>query len=651
MRLIKNVFGTGLIVAVISIAIWGCGSDSSGQQSHDLPEETSEVTYSLPATTKLISHVNEASVLAVEDDGATIVLEADSELGASLSAGDVLMFGITSQTPNGLLRKVSSKSSSPQGVVLLTDAASLPEAFEELDLRMVRSLPYEEMESYDTTLEGLEVRRYPLSLDGDASGKFEMGFDGTVLYDDDGDKDTTYDQVVADGSISFSVGVTLEAKIEWFSLKRVKVGAAVSQDGELTLTSTLPGLKFAKEVALGQMYFAPLVVGPVVITPKLELILGATGDLEVQVKASVSEHISAEAGAVFLNGIWTPYSSIDSDWNFEPPTVTASAKLKAYVGPKISLMLYGVAGPHAQVTAYVDLSADISKTPWWELYVGIEGSLGIEGEILGYELFEFQLDGIVDFRKLLAQADDSRGCVPDCSGLECGQDPVCFESCGSCGGGESCQGGQCVQGGPNCPADKDCSGLECGQDPVCFESCGSCGGGESCQDGTCEGGTYPAQGVIVYTGSDQFVTVPLGVSEVEVKLWGAGGGGHNTADGGAGGFVSGILAVTPGETLTIVVGQGGQNGESAYGGGGATDDVGNPARGGGGRSAIRRSDTELATAGGGGGAGNMQSGGAGGGKTGQQAGPGAYDTSNDGAAGGCGCQPCNAKSIPDIKLA
>jgi formylglycine-generating enzyme required for sulfatase activity len=74
----------------------------------------------------------------------------------------------------------------------------------------------------------------------------------------------------------------------------------------------------------------------------------------------------------------------------------------------------------------------------------------------------------------------------DCSGLECGPDPICGESCGTCGGGKSCQVGQCVLGSPDCPADKDCSSLECGSDPVCGESCGGCNNcGETCQLGVC----------------------------------------------------------------------------------------------------------------------------------------------------------------------
>ena len=112
------------------------------------------------------------------------------------------------------------------------------------------------------------------------------------------------------------------------------------------------------------------------------------------------------------------------------------------------------------------------------------------------------------------------------------------------------------------------------------------------------------------TGGPQPWIVPAGVTSLSVKLWGAGGGGTGYS-GGAGGFVTGTISVTPGETLTIVVGGGGaMAGGAGYGGGGSGGigsaigaGVGaNPGAGGGGRSAIiRASSTELITAGGGGG--------------------------------------------------
>ncbi len=87
--------------------------------------------------------------------------------------------------------------------------------------------------------------------------------------------------------------------------------------------------------------------------------------------------------------------------------------------------------------------------------------------------------------------------------------------------------------------------------------------------------------------------VPAGVHFIRVLLVGGGGGSGyyalntNVGSGGAGGFVQGSIPVTPGETLTIVVGAGGTAGGNNGGGG----------RG----SAIRRGSTILAAAGGGGG--------------------------------------------------
>jgi hypothetical protein len=118
-----------------------------------------------------------------------------------------------------------------------------------------------------------------------------------------------------------------------------------------------------------------------------------------------------------------------------------------------------------------------------------------------------------------------------------------------------------------------------------------------------------------YTGADQTWTVPQGVTSINVQLWGAQGGGDNyvnNATGGYGGYVNGVLTVTPGQVLTIVVGQGGikyhtqmTNGSDAtYGGGGGavtSDLYSNCGGSGGGRSAISSGGSDLVTAGGGGG--------------------------------------------------
>jgi hypothetical protein len=111
-----------------------------------------------------------------------------------------------------------------------------------------------------------------------------------------------------------------------------------------------------------------------------------------------------------------------------------------------------------------------------------------------------------------------------------------------------------------------------------------------------------------YTGADQTFTVPAGVYSINITTMYGAGGGVNTSGTystpGKGGSVSGTLAVTPGETLTIMVGAGGGNTPSAttlYGGGAAGNGTGQNGTNGGGRTAIRRAGVDVVTAGGGGG--------------------------------------------------
>jgi hypothetical protein len=120
------------------------------------------------------------------------------------------------------------------------------------------------------------------------------------------------------------------------------------------------------------------------------------------------------------------------------------------------------------------------------------------------------------------------------------------------------------------------------------------------------GGGSPSGGKEYFycTKADQFFTVPAGVTGLNVKLWGAGGGGGNynsASTGGGGAFVGGSLAVSPGQSLRIIVGEGGNStGTVTYGGGG------NGRASGGGRSAIQVSGADVVTAGGGGGGGSSQ---------------------------------------------
>src|SRR5690348_11388186 len=153
--------------------------------------------------------------------------------------------------------------------------------------------------------------------------------------------------------------------------------------------------------------------------------------------------------------------------------------------------------------------------------------------------------------------------------------------------------------------------------PTVFQACLTAGGtliqvaingaGGACPAGTTpvswnqQGPAGPAGGLTAIrdiTSSTSFL-VPANVSHLMIEAWGGGGGGSSVNGcqagngGGSGGYARGIIAVTPGESLAIVVGQGGS--------------TANPGT----TTSVQRAGTPLVSASGGA-AGGLTSGGSGG---------------------------------------
>ena len=102
---------------------------------------------------------------------------------------------------------------------------------------------------------------------------------------------------------------------------------------------------------------------------------------------------------------------------------------------------------------------------------------------------------------------DDGPCVPDCTGLVCGDDG-CGGSCGDCAAGETCDMGACVIEigddvvAPTCTTDDDCGdGEVCNTDGECVNAGGGGGGGDDSGGGTCAtGDSVPTAGFIVLFG-------------------------------------------------------------------------------------------------------------------------------------------------------
>lgn len=100
----------------------------------------------------------------------------------------------------------------------------------------------------------------------------------------------------------------------------------------------------------------------------------------------MSATVPVAAGVVYENGSWRgftdPPDSIDDirlEW--KKPEFFVEAAVQAYVGPKFSFLLYGVAGPFAAAYGYTELAGEVFPDLRFALFVGVRGQIGVEAKI------------------------------------------------------------------------------------------------------------------------------------------------------------------------------------------------------------------------------------------------------------------------------
>jgi len=558
MRLLKQVTISVFCLALTCLAI-SCGEEEHGTvQLKEQPkrlQEVMKIKYELPeATVQLTKEEVEDAVLVppTPDAGGAMVLAGDSQLALNATEGDVLMFGASAQTPEGGLYKVKSKTVMDDGTVVVeTEQATLEEAFDELHIELVRHAKYEDMNDYETTIDGLEIKRSAVSSlyagYSEFGGEmFSITFPPIVIFDADMNSATSTDQITVGGSIDF--GMTLQFDIDIgiiLQLYHLRVGALLEASSELEFEAKIPSVKLEGKKSLATMNLGTLMIGPVPLVIDLELFLAWEVGIFYNIKTKITSSVSVEVGIDWRNygdsgDGFNPYANFDSSFDITDPEFGIEALAKIYSGLQLSAKIFGAVGPYVKADVYLQFRAGIKDLlnkvlPFWVLEWGIEAYIGIEGEIMGMTLFDYASPDLLGwilgddnpFPMYIAgeekDPENDPGCVPNFAGCECSFDPVCFKMCGTCPNTHFCSDRKCLPycGDTYCDSGKNENGLTCpidcgaecgdgvctpGEIESCFQDCSTlCGNGqcnsesgesacnckedcgECCVDGDCEG--------------------------------------------------------------------------------------------------------------------------------------------------------------------
>jgi hypothetical protein len=367
----------------------------------------------IPDTTNVLSDETTNSLSSISPDGTVFTFSQSSGELKDLDPGEIIVSDPSAAAPDGFLRKVVNTSNSGGEMIVETADATLEEAIAQGEVNFSQSLDPGDIQD-STLVAGTTLNMSPEVVEGMS---FNYNLNNVILYDADGNTGTTYDQVKANGRVALNTDINFSYKISWKFWKSPKI-SFVQSTNELAELEIIfeAAYQLQKEVEIARHYFSPITlwVGPVpvVFTPILTVYVGVDGTVYTSVMTRVHQAATLSYGVKYDDG-WEPIGSFNNSFSFAPPVVDANLSVKGYTGTSLSLLLYGVVGPHADLVPYLLLNADINTTPWWKLYGGLDVVAGVKIEVLGKSVAEYHAR-VIDKNWLIAQASGGPPPPPTC---------------------------------------------------------------------------------------------------------------------------------------------------------------------------------------------------------------------------------------------
>jgi len=352
----------------------------------------------IPETTKVLSSSTTRYLTSISTDGKTYTFSRTTPELESISLGDVIASEKADLAPYGFLRRVTSITINDEQIILETVQATLEEAIESAQVSVDQSLRPTDIQ-HATQLAGVSL----IQPQGEV---FSYTLTDVVLYDADGNLNTTSDQVKANGLINLDIGYEFDLDIDGFTLETLTFLVDTTETAELIIQSenvTLPSITLERTIA--EHTFVPIPVGipGITIVPQLGISVGVDGSIYANVTTGVMQQLSVDGGVTYDDQGWHPISNFSNNFNYLPPDLSSSQyRFQGYARTTLALLINGVAGPMFNVKPYLELDVDPNADPWWELYSGLEVNVGVVVKIFGFTIVDYETN-LVDYRLLLTR--------------------------------------------------------------------------------------------------------------------------------------------------------------------------------------------------------------------------------------------------------
>ncbi len=325
------------------------------------------------------------NVLVYNENLGQIVFSNSSEIKEqNIKKEDILISGITPSAPRGFLRRVTSINDNK----INTAPANLNDAFKFLDVKSEFSLNPESKQ-----FKGNDAYAFAVPIDA-------------VLFDRDGNPNTTDDQSTLKGQINFNFKVdNFHIKADLSGFKEFELETSSSESFVLDFNSKVSPPFFSRKIQVSpDIYCTPIPAGPIVLVPTIDVYVSFNGSLS-NFDLSVVQFSNFFTGAYFDGSSWGTSSNFVGNASVRSSIFSSSLDANVSVGPEVSLMVYTLAGASLGADASLEAKVSPHEDPWWSVYGGLEAKLGAKIKLLGWNVADWSKT-IIDSKKLIAKSQD-----------------------------------------------------------------------------------------------------------------------------------------------------------------------------------------------------------------------------------------------------
>lgn len=324
----------------------------------------------------VLSASQSAQIESVESN--KLVFSSASTIAAALRGGDVLAAPPSPQAPDGLLRRVLSKTNSGGKIIVETESARITDAVENGTAR----------ESFVLTIAGqAAVLGKGALLTGTESGL-------TITF-----TDFDVEGVRLNGSVSVEPTLDLSLTIKDRQVADFQWSVRSTFTSSVSAKSpTLAPGQLETFKSLGTRRITPVVlwigVLPVVVTPRVEFRVGMRGEVTAEVSLGMQQKYATGMGGIYKDGRWTEIREFSDATTFDLPTKPKlEADFRLYAGPRFSLSFYGLTdlfNAYAALYGYGRVtSTPLAADTLWKLSGGVDGNVGLSSTVFDPKFVNF----------------------------------------------------------------------------------------------------------------------------------------------------------------------------------------------------------------------------------------------------------------------